>query len=292
MLEMTFQKILETGREGGAGSKFIRMSERYADGAWQSGVSKLQLFSRPFDGGTVLVFGSKFGHTAPLFQSLGAGQVINVDVDDEYLRDGERFIAPLTGARYVKSDDCYLDLESGVVDFVLMKEVISHINPALLYTCFAEVARVLKAGGEVVISDGNNLDKPEVAEGLQRLYCEWDHGSSTDLGSNYRAMRGKIIAKAFRSLTPEEVAYYARNTAGLYGERLIETVRRGIEGRFVERPHRQGAVPIHPSYGTSMERGFTASGVIEMLGEHGIRAEQLENSVDVALVVRGYLTAN
>jgi len=269
-----YTEILELGREGGAGSKFIRMSEHYVAGAWQGSSEKLSFFSRPFNGGTMLDYGSKFGHLAPVLKSLGVGQVINVDVDDEYLRDGERFIGAATGARFVKSDDCYLELESDSVDFVLMKEVISHINPALLFTCFQEVARVMKPGGELVISDGNNLDLREMRDELMESWCEWEHGSSKELGSNYQAMRARMIGKAFRDLPPDRLDYFARNTSGLHGERLIETVRRAIEGGpFIERPHRKGQLPVHPGYGTVMERGFRARDVIGRLAEHGLQGE-------------------
>lgn len=289
-LQPIYDRILRLGGEGGAGTKFLRMSKRYAEGGWRYGTDKLQKFSRPFDGGTVLEFGCKFGHLTPVFQSLGAGAVINVDVDEEYLRDGERFIGTTCSARYVKSDDCYVEIESDSVDFVLAKEVISHINPALLHTFYSEISRVLKPGGEIVISDGNNLDRPDVREGLLEGYCAWEHGTSKELGSNYEAMRGRIIAKAFPKLADDQISYYARNTSGLHGDRLIETVRRGVEeGVFTERPHRKGQLPIHPGYGTAMERGFHASDVISALEQHGFSAELLPSD-DVALIVRGALS--
>lgn len=254
-------------------------------------MTKLQKFSRPYAGGTVLEFGCKFGHLTPVFQSLGAGQVINVEVDDEYLRDGERFIGSASGARYVKSDDCYIDVESDSVDFVLAKEVISHINPALLHTFYSEVARVLRPGGEIVISDGNNLDLPEVREALLESYCQWEHGTSKELGSNYQTMRERLIRRAFPELSDDEVAYYARNTSGMHGDRLRETVKRSLEGgTFTERPHRRGQLPIHPGYGTAMERGFHTWDIVSDLEKHGFATEVLPRE-DVAAIVRGTAVA-
>jgi len=285
-----YDRLLQAGEQGGAGSKFVRMSRHYASGHWRHGAGKPALFSRPFNGGTVVDYGSKFGHLTPILLAAGAGHVINVDVDDEYLRDGERFIGRETGAAYVKSDDCYLDIESGSVDFVLMNEVISHVNPSLLYTCLGEVARILKPGGEVVVWDVNNLDDPEVRATLAEDYCRWEHGESTDLGSNYQAMRGRMIRKAFPGLSDEQVGYYARNTSGLHTDRLLTTVRRAVEGGpFVERPHRKGQLPVHPGYGTVMERGFHASEVVALLAEHGLRGEQLKDD-GVAYVVRAART--
>jgi SAM-dependent methyltransferase len=291
-MQEIYTQILELGRVSGAGSKFIRMSELYASGAWERTSAKLSFFTRPLSGGTVLDYGSKFGHLTPVLKSLGAARVINVDVDEEYLRDGERFIGQLTGATFVRSEDCYLNLESDSVDFVLMKEVISHINPAFLFTCFQEVARVMKPGAELVISDGNNLDLAEVKDGLMESWCQWEHGTSKDLGSNYQAMRARMIAKAFPNLPEDRVNYFARNTSGLHTGRLLETVRRAVEdGSFIERPHRKGQLPVHPGYGTVMERGFHSVDVIARLAEHGLRAEQVDNPEGPAFVVRAYRTA-
>src|ERR1044072_7003474 len=170
-MQEIYTQILELGRVSGAGSKFIRMSELYASGAWERTSAKLSFFTRPLSGGTVLDYGSKFGHLTPVLKSLGAARVINVDVDEEYLRDGEGFIG--------------------------------HINPAFLFTCFQEVARVMKPGAELVISDGNNLDLAEVKDGLMESWCQWEHGTSKELGSNYQAMRARMLAKAFPNL-PED----------------------------------------------------------------------------------------
>lgn len=287
MLDEIFNRILDDGRAGGAGTKFIRISELYAGGSWRRGIGKLEKFSRAYGGGTVLEFGCKFGHLSPVLQSLGAGEVINVDVDDEYLRDGEKFIGAVCAARYVKSDDCYIDVVSNSVDFVLAKEVISHINPSLLHNFYSEVSRVLKPGGEIVISDGNNLDRADVREGLLEGYCAWEHGTSKELGSNYQAMRERIIRKAHPRLTDEQAAHYACNTSGLHGKRLLDTVARAVEGGgFIERPHRPGQLPIHPGYGTAMERGFHATDIFSAMEQHGLEPELLPSD-DVALIVRG-----
>ena len=74
----------------------------------------------------------------------------------------------------------------------------------------------------------------------------------------------------------EELEYYARNTAGLHGSRLIETVRRALdEGGFIERPQRPGIPPIHPTYGVAMERAFYPLQVEMSPCTYGLRTEQL-----------------
>jgi SAM-dependent methyltransferase len=263
----------------GAGRKFERMSERYRDGHWERTVRKLGLFSRSLSGGTFVDFGCKFGHLTPLLKELGAAQVISVDVDEEYLSDGERFIGKLFGSRYVKSDDCYLDIPSNSVDFILVNEVISHINPSLLDIFYSECARIMKVGGELVISDGNNFSHYQTRCDLIDWYSLWDGGTSKEFGeSNYEKQRFVMLRRAFkeRRLPEDQLKYYAHNTAGLFGERLVETVRRALdEGVFTERPHRPGIPPIHPVYGVAMERAFYPLQVEMSLRTYGMKTEQV-----------------
>jgi SAM-dependent methyltransferase len=278
-LKQAYGELYEQSIAREAGRKFQRMSERYKDGHWEKTVRKLGLFSRPFDGGTFMDFGCKFGHLTPLLTEFGAGRVVSVDVDDEYLRDGAKFIGERYGSHYVKSDDCYLEVPSNSVDFILVNEVISHINPSLLDIFYGECARVLKVGGEIVISDGNNFAHYQTRCDLIDWYALWDGGSSKEFGdSNYTKQRYVLIKNAFKSkkLAPEQIQYYAENTAGLFGERLIETVRRALEeAAFTERPQRPGVPPIHPGYGVAMERAFYPMQVEHSLRTYGLRTEQL-----------------
>ena len=278
-LGKVYQELYDEALARGAGNKFQRMSERYKDGIWEKSVSRIGLFSRPIEGGTFLDFGCKFGHFTPLLTEFGAAQVVSVDVDDEYLGDGARYIGQKFGSRYVKSEDCYLDIPSDSVDYILVNEVISHINPSLLDIFYSECARVLKVGGELVISDGNNASHFQTRSDLIDWYTLWESGSSKEFGdSNYTKHRYILIRNAFKEkrLPPETIEYYARNTSGLFGDRLIEFVRRGLEdGVFTERPHRPGVPPIHPRYGVAMERWFYPLQVELSLRTYGLRTEQL-----------------
>jgi SAM-dependent methyltransferase len=278
-LEQVYGDLYEDSVKQDAGGKFQRMSERYRDGHWEKTVRKLGLFSRPLEGGTFLDFGCKFGHLTPLLKEFGASSVISVDVDDEYLADGARFIGERFGSRYVKSDDCYLEIASNSVDFILVNEVISHINPSLLDVFYGECARVLKVGGELVISDGNNFSHYGTRVDLIDWYAQWESGSSKEFGdTNYEKQRFVLLRRAFkeRRLPEEQLRYYAHNTSGLFGERLIETVRRALdEGVFTERPYRPGTPPIHPGYGVAMERAFYPLQVEMSLRTYGLRTEQL-----------------
>ncbi|WP_169053432.1 class I SAM-dependent methyltransferase [Alteraurantiacibacter aquimixticola] len=278
-LAKAYNEIYQDAIDREAGRKFERMSERYKDGMWERILLRLRLFSRPVTGGTFLDYGCKFGHLTPILMERGAKNVISVDVDDEYLSDGAKFIGEKYNSTYFKSDDCYLDIESNSVDFILVNEVISHINPSLVENFYSECSRVLKEGGEIVISDGNNYSHLKTRMDLIDWYSLWDGGHSKEFGeSNYEKKRFVTLRRAFkeRKLDQEKLEYYAHNTAGLHGDRLIETVRRALdEGVFIERPHRPGIPPIHPNYGVAMERAFYPLQVEMSLRTYGLDTVQL-----------------
>lgn len=274
-----YSSIYDNAVANGAGSKFQRMSDRYRQGHWERVIRKIGLFSKPIAGGVFVDFGCKFGHLTPVIVELGACSVISVDVDEEYLSDGQRFIGAQFGSRYVASDDCYLDIDPNSVDFLLANEVISHINPAYLDTFYLESARILRTGGEIVISDGNNFAHRDTRNNLVDWYDLWDRGYSKEFkDGNYEQKRFALLRRRLKDLRipDERLRYFAANTAGLWGDRLIHTVRRAVEqGIFVERPNRPGVPPIHPVYGVAMERGFHPLQVEVSLRCLGINAKQI-----------------
>lgn len=300
-LQAEYERIFADGEANGAGSKFVRMFGRYVDGLWRQMVPLAAISGRSMRNLTVLDFGCKFGQLTPIFMAMGARRVISVDIDEEYLRDGNRIIAPIYGSTYVRSDDCFLNVESNSVDFILASEVISHVHPNLLYTFYSEAARVLRPGGEILISDGNNFANLETKLKVLENYVQWDQGASRELGSNYERQREKLIQKHFPELDDDRIAFFARNCSGMHGERLVQSIRSAlVTGEFIERPYRPGQVPVHPSYGVVMERGFHPIQVEFALAEHGIRAVQIrqdgsgdpieseeERGDDALFVVRG-----
>ncbi|AOG12787.1 ubiE/COQ5 methyltransferase family protein (plasmid) [Agrobacterium sp. RAC06] len=232
----------------------------------------------------VVDFGCKFGHTFPIFHALGAAAVIGVDVEDEYLRVGNLVFSAIGfPCELVKSDEGYLPIESETVDFVLVNEVISHINPTYLDTVYAEIARILKVGGKVLISDGNNRASESCVADLRSLYAAWENGpAGTSTGRDtvdepFRGARRDIIAGLHPDMKPEEIDYLADNTSGLFGERLAIEVGKYIrrEG-WVARPYRDGCCPTNPGAGgVVMERALHPVQVELGLAEHGIAAQQL-----------------
>lgn len=225
---------------------FVEMTRMFEAGELWRDYADLLRMAPPISGGVVMDVGCKFGHALPLFHVLGARQSIGVDVDDEYLRVGNAALAAINlPASLVKSDDGYLPLEPESVDFVLVNEVISHVNPTYLETLYSEIARVLKVGGHVLIADGNNRANADCVADLRNLYRSWEQGpEGTDTGRDivkdpFRIRRRKLLARQHPELSATDLNYLAENTSGLFGDRLaIEVDKYLCKDGWVARPYR------------------------------------------------------
>jgi SAM-dependent methyltransferase len=281
----TYRKLADAAVSVGLPKHYAEMTRLYCEkGLWKDYLDILRLARPSFAGCIVVDIGCKYGHVLPLLQAMGADSCIGVDVEDEYLRIGNTaFDAIGFPARLVKSDEAYLPIESDSVDFVLVNEVISHVNPAYLYTLYAEIARILKLGGTVLISDGNNRANAGCVSDLHQLYIAWENGPvGTNTGRDvvdtvYRDFRRDVIAGHNPDLAGDVLDYLADNTSGLFGDRLVIEVGKYLrkEG-WVERPYRPGICPTHPGPGgVVMERAFHPIQVELALAEVGIQAIQV-----------------
>lgn len=81
-----------------------------------------------------------------------AGQAVGVDSTEAMLAAARRAVPPsMSNARFVRSDLARLDLADGFADVVVSNCAVNHApDKAAVY---AEVHRVMKAGGRFVISD-------------------------------------------------------------------------------------------------------------------------------------------
>lgn len=280
-----YQGILSAAETAQAPAYFVEMSRLFArDGIWKSYDRLLDLVPRPLAGGTAVDIGCKYGHALPLFLCRGAAKAVGIDVVDEYLETGRRLLgARYPGLEFAKSDEGLLPLRSASADLVLVNEVISHVNPMFLENLYAEIARILKPGGHVLISDGNNIANDECRRALADVYDAWENGPAgrrTDrdvVTTSFLDRRRKIIRERHVGLDESKVEYLARNTSGLFGpilERIVDEFVR--TGTLNERPYRPGTCPTNPGPGGEvMERGFYPQQVEMALAAYGIRASQV-----------------
>lgn len=282
-IQAAHEEAAAIGRELGVVETFNRMAERYVNGHWKRFVPKLELFSKPLKGGVFVDYGCKFGHLTPMLIDQGVKEIYAIDVDRSYLDAGRQVFGSKYPVNYVQSENCYVDIPSNSADFILTNEVISHINPKFLDTYYAEAARILKPNGQLVISDGNNWMHLQTRLDLLEWYSLWESGTSKEFGdANYIKRRTAMIAKEFPDLKDEDLAHVAKNTSGLWGEEIIDAVRRFKEGNFVERPHRPGVYPTHPTHGVVMERAFDPVQVIRALETYGLKGNQVLRGKEIA----------
>lgn len=251
---------------------------------WKSYAWLLDLASPLPERATVADFGCKYGHVLPLFFARGATRAIGIDVEDEYLEVGSRIVGDIyPSATFVKSDRGFLPLPPASVDFVLVNEAISHVNPTILPTVYAEIARILRPSGQVLISDGNNVANPDCARDLVEVYDAWENGpEGRNTGRDvvdgaFINLRNEIIRKRHPSLPGERVDYLAANTSGLFGDHFAEVVDRFVTtGELVERPYRRGLCPTNPmASGVVMEWGFRPAAVVMTLERYGLMAREV-----------------
>ena len=280
-----FERVLREAERRQAPPYFIEMSRIFArDSFWKSYDGLIASLPVRVAGGTAVDIGCKYGHALPVFLCRGAKSAIGIDVVDEYLEAGRRILGDLYPAvRFEKTDEGRLPLPPSSVDFVLVNEVISHVNPMFLDNLYAEIGRVLKPGAHVLISDGNNIANVECRKALVELYDAWENGPSgrrtyrDTVTTCFLDRRRAIISARHPDLPEDRREYLAKNTSGLFGERFEQTVDAYVRtGQLVERPYRPGIFPTSPGGGGEvMERGFHPRQVEMSLAEFGIRAHQV-----------------
>jgi SAM-dependent methyltransferase len=281
-----YRKVLEycETRRDRLPEYLLRQSRSYHEGLYRDYERLLDVIPAPLAGKTVADFGCKFGHLIPLLLARGSREAIGIDVVDDHVRAGaELFGALYPNARVIKSEDGLIPLQSGTVDVLLMNEVISHVNPSYLDTVWSEASRILKAGGILFISDGNNRANADARAKLVELYDKWENGpdgAQTDrdvVTIPFLDRRKTFIRERHPALPPETVEHLALNTSGLFGGQLARVLDRYVAtGELVRRPYRRGACPMSPDEsGVMMERAFLPQQLELALIEYGFDARQV-----------------
>jgi SAM-dependent methyltransferase len=264
---------------------FLDFNKYFAERqGWKDYARLLDLVPAGLVGGTVVDVGCKYGHVAPLFLARGARETIGIDVIEDYLATARRIVGTIyPGTRFMRSEQGYLPVPSDTVDLVFVNEVISHVNPMYLPNLYSEIGRILRPGGYVLISDGNNIANADCRLDLVNVYDARENGpagrkTGRDIVDEpFIDIRRRIIRERLPSLPAEKVDYLARNTSGLFGDHLLKIIDRyAAGGDFTERPYRRGVCPTNPlDGGTVMEFGFHPRQVELELDAFGIEARQI-----------------
>ena len=113
---------------------------------WERLSRVMQYIEKKGKFGSVLDFGCGSGVMLP-FLSQQADEVLAVDIDLEPLHRLEEHIKFNENIRF---SDSYKDIEKGSLDLVIALDVLEHVDN--LDEIFAELASLLKRGGEIIVS--------------------------------------------------------------------------------------------------------------------------------------------
>jgi len=233
----------------------------------------------------VLEAGSGFGIGLVAAACLGASKVTGVELVDwqaewsraciERLEMGDR-ISTLTGSA------TNLPVADGSVDILLSVEAISHY---LDYSPFlAEAARVLRPGGVLIVSDGNNGLNPRIRKYTERLWVEHETDPRTYVHDTRRGEynpwllvehRRKIVADRYRAREGHEIDSgmawkLALNTAGMVRAEIESATDHWIEtGLEPSQPYVPGTLTVHPDQEMVMERLFNPWKLGEEIESYG-----------------------
>jgi ubiquinone/menaquinone biosynthesis C-methylase UbiE len=282
-----YDRLLAYCRQNAVPDNLIEQTLSWQKGLWKEYYGMIERAKFFLKGKVVVDFGCKYGLLMPILIKMEVKEAIGVDVWEDYLKRGSSVFGALypnvTNVSFLECDQGHIPLQPETVDFVFVTEVISHVNPAYLETVYSEISRILKPGGMVLLSDGNNIANSKTSKKLLSLYEAWENGpdgvkiGQDTVQKSFLTQRKEIISQQCCHLDSDQVDFLARNTSGLFGEYLKQVIKRyESTGELLRQPYRRGECPTNPdNSGAVMERGFDPHEVMTALARHGLRCKKL-----------------
>ncbi len=213
---------------------------------------------------SVLDAGCGFGLASVVYGLYGATTVCGVDVDAGAIRAFERYRSVLPGDLSERlhlevGDVVSLPWDDESFDIATSIEALSHYLDVA--KALKELRRVLRPGGVLIVSDGNNGLEPLYARMTRRLWKAAEDGPGDRqigpywVGRPYRERREAIIREYKPELSSGDVTVLAKATFGLVQDEIRVAADSYERDGVLPTPPRGDRVPVDPD-GATQERLF------------------------------------
>jgi SAM-dependent methyltransferase len=169
-----------------------------------------------------------------------------------------------------------LPLADESVDVVLSLEAISHY---LDYKPFLhEAQRVLRPGGTLIVSDGNNGLNPLIRRRTIALWASHEEPPGAgrtrphDYPFHFVDRRRELIEQVYPQIAADDALALALRTSGMVRAEVLDAARVYVEdGALPNRPYERAQLTVHPIEDMVMERLFNPYALARELREYGFR---------------------
>jgi SAM-dependent methyltransferase len=228
--------------------------------------------------------GSGFGMVSNLMAAWGARHVCSVEVHAPMALSHRHVnAAHFPGLRdrvsTMRGDASHLPLRSASADLVISIEAISHYFDVDLF--LDECARVLRPGGHVLVSDGNNGANPRIRAHTVELWDRFERGPEGRFGEHevpepMIVRRQRVLRQEFPQLATAQVTALSEVTSGMDRAQIVAAVGAHLAGGPAPaQRYARGTCPRDPEWGYVMEQLFDGRDLAARLARRGFAATAL-----------------